>query len=80
MTIKQMIIARVNEIDDPNLLKGIFDLINAEQELEEVYKVSDQERSAVQDGLADIDAGRVYSNEASKKLISKWLAEKSSGL
>ncbi len=80
MTIKQQIIDRVNAIEDPTFLKGILDLINAGSELEEVYSFTQEEKRAVQEGLQDIDAGRVYSNEAAKKLISKWLEERSGGL
>ncbi len=36
-------------------------------------EISDEEKSAIDKGLADIKAGRVHSHKEAKKLYEKWL-------
>jgi hypothetical protein len=80
MTTKQEIIKKVNAIENPDILDEILNLIEIESDFEEIYAFTDEEKTAVNEGLKDLDEGRSYSNKDSKKIISKWLKEQSSGL
>jgi len=80
MTTKQEIINKVNTIENPAFLDEILNLIRIESEFEEIYALTDEEKNAVNEGLKDLDEGRSYSNKDSKKVVSKWLKEQSSGL
>lgn len=55
------------------LLEEIFRVVNAESELEGMYKLSAEERKAVQAGLEDVKAARVYSSEVADNMIKEWL-------
>ena len=77
MTIKQKIIDRINTIQNPSTLEKIFNFIKAESEFDEIYCFNEEEKKSINAGLEDVAAGRVYSSQASKEIISKWLSEQS---
>ncbi|WP_339883539.1 hypothetical protein [Polaribacter vadi] len=80
MSIKEIIIGKVNSIDDPEILSSILSLISTESELEKVYQFSSEEKVFVEEGIKDADTGNIYNQEKSENIISKWLQEKSDGL
>jgi len=80
MSIKEIIIGKVNSIDDPEILSSILSLISTESELEIVYQFSSEEKVFVEEGIKDADTGNIYNQEKSENIISKWLQEKSDGL
>ncbi|MGY8910951.1 MAG: hypothetical protein ACKVIG_13990 [Flavobacteriales bacterium] len=80
MSIKEIIIGKVNSINDPEILSSILSLISTESELEEVYQFSSEERAFVEEGIKDADNGNIFNQRESDNMISKWLQEKSSGL
>ncbi len=80
MSIKDIIIDKVNAIDNPELLQTILHTISIEMDTEEIYKFSEEEEIQLQEGLQDVKNGNVFTELESKKKISKWLEEKSNGL
>ena len=60
-------------IDDEIVLNEIHDLIKMETEVNTIYRLTDQEKSAVEEGLQDSKAGKVVSPEVASELIAKWL-------
>ena len=80
MSIKDIIIDKVNAIDNPELLQTILHTISIEMDTEEIYKFSEEEEIQLQEGLQDIKNRNVFTELESKKKISKWLEEKSNGL
>jgi len=66
--LRRRIIERVGKIDDESVLAGILDVLDAESN----YKLSDQERAAVEEGLADIGEGRSYTSKDADALVRKW--------
>jgi predicted transcriptional regulator len=71
--LKQDIIKRISAIDDAAILEEIRQIVRFEQETETVVMVSTEERQAIDQGLEDIKAGRVYSSEEAEKLLRGWL-------
>jgi len=80
MSIKEIIIGKVNSIDNPEILNSILSLISTESELEEVYQFSSEERVFIEEGIKDADNGNIFNQRESDNMISKWLQEKSGGL
>lgn len=64
---------RVSSIENEELLKEIYDIIGAEAELESVYKLTDEEKKAVEAGLKDLREGRVVSSKVANDMIQEWL-------
>jgi len=79
MSIKQLIINRISEIENESVLKEILELISAETEVTEVYTLNPQQESKVNEALEDISRGRTMSQEESEKFISEWLKKQSTG-
>ena len=76
MGTKEKIIAKINEIEDETLLKEILSLINIESELGEIYELTEEQKSAVNEGLNDFNNGKFYSQTEADELIKKWLENK----
>jgi hypothetical protein len=71
MELKKKIIEEVNSISDEAILTDIYQLLQHEQTGE--YKLSEEENSAVQDGIEDIKQGRVFSSKEANSIIREWL-------
>ena len=73
--LKQQIINRVTAMTDESTLEEIYKLVNLEFEMESVYKLTENERSAIEMGFNDVKDGRVYTSEAAQGLMWKSLTE-----
>lgn len=51
MGTKEAIIKKISSIEDENYLKHILNMLSAVEESEEVYRLSEAERKAVEEGL-----------------------------
>lgn len=71
--LKLRIINKITAIEDELILEEIFRLVDRESEMDSVYRLTDDERKAVDLGLKDIKEGRVYSSEAADNMIKEWL-------
>jgi hypothetical protein len=71
--LKLQIISKITSIEDELVLEEIHRLVTMESEMDAIYRFSDPERKAVQAGLEDIKAGRVYSSEVADNMIKEWL-------
>ena len=69
--LKDMIIEKVNEIEDENLLKDILRLIGFESE-SDIYILNEEEIAMIQKAQADIDAGNLLSEEEAEAEIEAW--------
>lgn len=70
--LKLKIINKITAIEDELVLEEIFRLVDLESEMDSIYRLTDDERSAVQVGLKDAKEGRVYSSQAADSMIKKW--------
>jgi len=71
--LKLQIINKVTSITDELILEEIYRLVNLESEMDSIYRLSDDERKAVETGLTDVKEGRIYSSEAAENMIKEWL-------
>ncbi len=71
--LKLQIINKITSMTDELILEEIYRLINLESEMDSMYRLSDDERKAVETGLKDVKEGRIYSSEAAENMIKEWL-------
>lgn len=70
--LKLKIINKITAIEDELILEEIFRMVDRESEMDSIYRLTDDERAAVQAGLKDVKEGRVYSSEAADNMIKEW--------
>lgn len=73
MKTKELILSKVKAIEDECLLEEILKLINLESDLDKTYKVSDEQRAVIDEGLLDIKEGRIHNQKEADELTKKWL-------
>ncbi|WP_194974896.1 hypothetical protein [Aquiflexum lacus] len=71
--LKLEIINKITSITDTEILSEIYRLVNLESNMETSYKLSEEEKKAIELGLKDVKEGRLYSNEQADNLIQEWL-------
>ena len=71
--LRKRIIEKLSSIEDELILKEIYDIIKIESEIDTVYKLSPEEKIAVDAGLKDIQDGKIVSSEKANALIKEWL-------
>jgi predicted transcriptional regulator len=71
--LKSKIISHVQQSEDENLLTEIYNLIQAEVDLNKVYVLTEYEKSMVEEGLNDVREGRTYTSEKANELLREWL-------
>ncbi|MDZ4714413.1 MAG: hypothetical protein SH819_03000 [Cytophagales bacterium] len=71
--LRKRIIERVSSIENEEILKEIYDIIGAEADLQPLYKLTKEEKLAIEAGLKDLREGRVVSSEKANDLMKEWL-------
>lgn len=71
--LKLQIINKISSIEDELILEEIFKLVNLESRMDSVYRLTVEERKAIEVGLDDTTQDRVYSSEVAEKMIQEWL-------
>lgn len=73
-TLKEKLINKLKEIDDPALLEEVSNLFEL-QEPETVFQVTDKQKQAIDKATDQITKGQTISNEQSDKEADEWLKE-----
>ncbi|HRG78739.1 MAG TPA: hypothetical protein PL167_03975 [Cyclobacteriaceae bacterium] len=71
--LKLQIINKITTIEDELILEEIYKLVDLESGMDSVYRLTVDERKAIDVGLKDIKENRVYSSEAADNMIKEWL-------
>ncbi len=71
--LKLQIINKITTIEDELILEEIYKLVDLESGMDSVYRLTVDERKAIDIGLKDIKETRVYSSEAADNMIKEWL-------
>ncbi len=71
--LKLQIINKITTIEDELILEEIYKLVDMESGMDSVYRLTVDERKAIDVGLKDIKENRVYSSEAADNMIKEWL-------
>lgn len=73
LNVKERIIEKVNNIQDPVLLEELLHAVGLESEIEHSYELTQEEKTAIDVGIDDADSGKVYSNSEASELVQKWV-------
>ncbi len=69
--LKQQVIEKLDDLSE-SALQDVLNLIEFQQDTKP-YKLSAEEKSAIQEGIDDIEAGNHHTNEAVEKEMLKCL-------
>lgn len=71
--LKKRLIDKIQKTDNENLLEEAFRLLQLESEDIEVYKLSDEQKSAVNEAREQIKQGEFLTDDEANKDIDEWL-------
>ena len=72
--LKEKLINKIKEIDDPAILEEVSNLFEL-QEPDTVYKTTDKQKTAIDKAREQIKNKQTLSNEQSGKEADEWLKE-----
>ncbi len=73
VNVKERIIEKVNNIQDPQLLEELLQAVELESEIEHSYELTREEKTAIDEGIDQADSGNLYSTSDASELVQKWL-------
>jgi len=73
MSVKNRIIDRLKDINDPQLLDEILQAVELEHEIEHVHELTTDEKNAIDQGVEDAELENLHSNAEASQLVKKWL-------
>lgn len=77
MRTKEKLIEKILHIEDESILEDIMQMVDLELDLVgEAIKLTDEQKSFINEGLKDIEEGNVISNEEAKRRTQEWLKNK----
>lgn len=77
MRTKEKLIEKILHIEDESILEDIMQMVDLELDLGgEAIKLTDEQKSFVNEGLKDIEEGNVISNEEAKRRTQEWFKNK----
>ena len=71
--LKERLIGKIQEIEDSDILAEAYRLLGLELEIDEPYKLSKQQKNAVNEARQQIKDGASLSNEEADNDIDEWL-------
>ncbi len=77
MRTKEKIIEKIQNIEDESILEDLLEIIDLELDMVgDTVQLSDDQKSAIDEGLKDIQEGRFYSNEEARKMVDEWMKKR----
>lgn len=73
LELKKLLISKIDDINDVELLKVAYKLLEYGSKKEGIYQISDEEKIDIDLGLEQIKEGLVISDEEIQIEIDKWL-------
>ena len=73
--IKKRLIDEITSLDNREVLEELYRFLNLEKKIEKVYKLSEEQESAVAEAREQIRTGDYLTNEEAIDDIDKWLEE-----
>ncbi len=71
--LKEILIQRIQETDDPKILANISRLLEVNTDSSEVYEFSEEQLAAIAEAEDQISKGQYLSNEQANKEADEWL-------
>ena len=73
--LKKRLIDKIQKTDNKNLLEEAFRLLQMESEDIEVYKLSEEQKNAVNEARQQIKNGQFLTDDEANKDIDEWLGK-----
>lgn len=73
--LRKRLIDRIQKTDNENILKEAYRLLELESEDIEIYKLSDDQKKAVNEARQQITGGQFLTNDQADKEIDEWLSK-----
>ena len=73
--LRKRLIDKIQKTDNENLLEEAYRLLELETENIDVYKLTDDQRKAVNEGKQQIKDGKFLTDEQANKEIDGWLSK-----
>lgn len=71
--LRKRLIDKIQKTDNEKLLEEAYRLLELETEDIEIYKLSDEQRKAVNDAKQQIKEGKYLTDDQANKEIDEWL-------
>jgi predicted transcriptional regulator len=71
--LKEKLIKEIQSIEDENILNEVYRLLEIESAELDVYKLDEEQVSAVNEAREQISNGQFLTHEQAKKKIEEWL-------
>jgi len=75
VAMKKKIISKIEQTQSKDLLSAIHRLIEVNDETEEVFKLSEEQKTSVKKGLRQVAQKKTISNTKANKEVEKWLSK-----
>lgn len=77
MGTKERIIQKIQSIENESILEDVLDMIDLELTVGEgTVRLTDEQKAAIDEGLADSAAGKSFSHAEARQLMDEWLRKK----
>ena len=73
LELKKRLIGKINQTENHELLEVMYRLITEEEAGLEIYELSDDQISAVEEGQQQFENGQFLKSEQADKEIEEWL-------
>jgi hypothetical protein len=73
--LKKLLIGKINSTDNNEILEEMYRLIENEETDLSVYKLSSEQKSAIEEAQDQYRKGNIMTNEQAEKEIDQWLGE-----
>lgn len=73
--IKKKLIDKINLSDNKDLLEEFYNFLTLENEIQDTYKLNEEQKSAIQEARNQIKNGDYFTNEEANHEIDKWIDE-----
>lgn len=71
--LKKLLIDKIKKTDNGNLLEEAFRLLELESEDIEVYKLSENQKNAINEAKQQVKNGQFLTDDEANKDINEWL-------
>lgn len=67
----------IDKIEDERTLQELLKIINLELALNQgTHVLAEEEKKAIDQGVKDIEEGRVFKSTVAKSMVDQWLAKR----
>lgn len=71
--IRKKILEKLGSVEDEQVLKEIYEILEAQTSLQSVYTLTAEEKNAVEEGLEDLRLGKTLTAKEANAVIQEWL-------